>query len=107
MSSSTIPSLSVVIMTYNEENNLPRCLESVKDIGDELFILDSFSTDHTPDIARQFGARFEQHEFGSYVEQKKRLVEKAKNDWVFCIDPDEWLSEELRNSILQAKANNS
>ena len=102
----TIPSLSVVVMTYNEEVDLPRCLESVKGVGDEIFILDSFSTDRTLDVARQFGARVEQHAFGSYVEQKKRLVEKAANDWVFCIDADEYLSDELRKSILRIKSSN-
>jgi glycosyltransferase involved in cell wall biosynthesis len=106
MPSPTIPALSVVVMTYNEEQNLPRCLESVIGIGEEIFILDSYSTDRTVDIAKSFGGRVEQHAFGSYVEQKKRLVEKATHDWVFCIDADEYLSDELRNSILQAKANN-
>ena len=100
MSSPTIPALSVVVMTYNEEVNLPVCLKSVEGIGEEIFILDSFSTDKTLEIAKSFGARVEQHAFGSYVEQKKRLVEKAKYDWVFCIDADEYLSDQLRNSIL-------
>ena len=103
MPTPTIPALSVVVMTYNEEQNLPRCLESVKGVGEEIFILDSFSTDRTVEIAKSFGARVEQHAFGSYVEQKKRLVQKAANDWVFCIDADEYLSDALRNSILRAK----
>src|SRR6188768_1611925 len=90
MSSQPIPALSVVIMTYNEESNLPRCLESVQGIGDEIFILDSFSTDRTVDIGRQANARVEQHAFGSYVEQKKRLVEKALHDWVLCIHPHQY-----------------
>ena len=94
-------------MTYNEESNLPRCLESVKGVGEEIFILDSFSTDLTLDIARNANARVEQHPFGSYVEQKKRLVEKAKHDWVLCIDADEYLSDQLKASILRAKADNS
>jgi glycosyltransferase involved in cell wall biosynthesis len=105
--STPIPALSVVVMTYNEEVNLRRCLESVNGLGEEIFILDSYSTDRTLEIANQFNARIEQHAFGSYVEQKKRLVAKAMNDWVFCIDADEYLSDELRKSILQAKANNS
>ena len=106
MPSTPIPALSVVVMTYNEEINLPRCLESVKGLGEEIFVLDSFSTDRTLDIARQFDARVEQHPFGSYVEQKKRLVDKAAHDWVFCIDADEYLSDELRKSILSVKAKN-
>ncbi|HJW31153.1 MAG TPA: glycosyltransferase family 2 protein, partial [Saprospiraceae bacterium] len=104
MATSSIPALSVIIMTYNEEENLPRCLASVKGIGEEIFILDSFSTDRTLEIARSFQARVEQHTFGSYVEQKKRLIAKAANDWVFCIDADEYLSETLRRSIMEARA---
>lgn len=99
-----IPALSVIIMTYNEEKNLPRCLKSIQGIGEELFILDSFSTDNTLAIASRFGARLEQHTFDSYVEQKKRLIQKASYDWVFCIDADEYLSEQLRKSILKVKA---
>jgi glycosyltransferase involved in cell wall biosynthesis len=100
--SGTKHALSVVIMTYNEEQNIRRCLDSVRELGDETFILDSFSTDQTVDIARSLGARVEQHAFGSYVEQKKRLVAKAKHDWVLCIDADEHLSPELRASIEHA-----
>lgn len=91
--------LSVVVMTYNEEANIARCLTSVQGVGDEIFVLDSFSTDRTVEIALSFGARVEQHAFGSYVEQKKRLVEKAAYDWVFCIDADEYLSPALRASV--------
>jgi glycosyltransferase involved in cell wall biosynthesis len=107
MPSQPIPALSVVIMTYNEESNLPRCLESVKGIGEEIFILDSFSTDRTLEIARAAGARVEQHAFGGFVEQRKRALESAAYDWVFCIDADEYLSSELKASILRAKAANS
>jgi glycosyltransferase involved in cell wall biosynthesis len=87
MPSSPIPALSVVVMTYNEEVNLPRCLESVKGVGDEIFILDSFSTDRTLEIARQFNARVEQHAFESYVGQKKRLVEKLPMIGCFALMP--------------------
>jgi len=107
MPAQPIPALSVVIMTYNEESNLPRCLASVQGVGEEIFILDSYSTDRTVEIAQQANARVEQHPFGSYVAQKLRLVEKARYDWVLCIDADEYLSDELRASILKAKANNS
>ena len=96
-------SLSVLLMTYNEEANIARCLESVQGIGDEIFVLDSYSTDQTVDIARQMGARVEQFPFDSYVNQKARMIQMAASNWVLSIDADEYLSEELKASILQAK----
>lgn len=90
-------------MTYNEEENISRCLESVSGIGDEILILDSYSTDATVDIARRFGARVEQCPFDSYVNQKTRLIQLAEYDWVLTLDADEYLSPELKSSILQAR----
>jgi glycosyltransferase involved in cell wall biosynthesis len=90
-------------MTYNEENNIERCLNSVVGLGDEIVILDSFSTDRTVEIARKMGARIEQFPFDNYVSQKNRLIQLAEYDWVLAIDADEYLSPELRSSILSAK----
>lgn len=92
-------------MTYNEEANIGRCLKSVEGIGDEIVILDSYSTDRTVEIARGFGARIEQCPFDSYVSQKTRLIKLAEFDWVLTIDADEYLSPELKSSILTAKSN--
>ncbi|WP_367328958.1 glycosyltransferase, partial [Lentimicrobium sp.] len=55
--------LSVVIITYNEERNIGRCLESVRGIADDIVVLDSFSTDKTEDICKEHGARFIRHKF--------------------------------------------
>jgi glycosyltransferase involved in cell wall biosynthesis len=99
MSASIRLPVSVVIMTLNEAENLPRCLNSVAGLWDELFILDSFSSDRTLDIARSFGARVEQHEFGTFYEQRSRLIQWAKHDRILLLDADEWLSPELRQSI--------
>ena len=55
--------LSVVIITLNEEKNIRRCLESVKDIADEIVIVDSLSTDQTKNICKEFGARFIEQKF--------------------------------------------
>lgn len=97
-------SLSVIIMTYNEEANLPRCLDSVKGLGDEIFILDSYSTDSTLDIASRYGARVEQHDFETFYRQRRRLIEKATYDWVLLLDADEQLSPELFASIEAVRA---
>ncbi len=91
-------------MTYNEESNIERCLKSVEGIGDEIVILDSYSTDGTIEIARKMGARIEQYPFDSYVNQKTRLIQLAAYDWVLTIDADEYLSPELKSSILLANA---
>lgn len=106
MPGNTAFSLSVVIMTYNEEANIGRCLASVRELADEVFVLDSYSTDRTVEIARNTGARVDQYPFDTYVNQKNRMIEMASHDWVLSIDADEYLSEELKNSILRAKTQN-
>jgi len=99
--------LSIVIMTYNEESNIERCLKSVARLGDEVLILDSYSTDRTVEIARKLGARVEQYPFDSYADQRRRLIQLAKHDWILILDADEYLSEELKNSISKESGNNS
>lgn len=95
--------LSIVIMTYNEEENIGRCLQSVTGLGDEIFILDSFSTDGTVVLAKKMGARVEQFPFDTYADQRRRMIQMAKNDWILILDADEYLSDELRTSIIALK----
>lgn len=97
--------LSVVIITLNEEKNLNRCLESVKNIADEIVVIDSFSTDETKKIALQHGARFIQHKFEDYVAQHRFADKQAENDFIFSIDADEVVSPSLEQSILEVKKN--
>ncbi|XZF13950.1 glycosyltransferase family 2 protein [Chitinophagaceae bacterium MMS25-I14] len=94
-------SISVVIITKNEEQNLPRCLHSVKNVADEIIVLDSFSEDDTLNIARSFGAKVYTHKFEGYVTQKNLAAQKAGCDWVLSLDADEALSPELEQSVLQ------
>ncbi len=103
MSTDSIPSLSVTVMAFNEEANIGRCLQSVQGIADEVFVLDSFSTDRTVEIARSFGARVERHPFSSYANQRRRMFELASHDWILTLDADEYLSEELKTSIVNAR----
>jgi len=91
--------ISFCLITLNEEANLARCLHSIKDLADEIIILDSGSTDATARIARQFGARFEHQDWLGYVGQKNRAISLARNEWVFSIDADEELSADLRDEI--------
>ena len=95
--------LSVVIITLNEEKNIARCLDSVKDIADDIVIVDSNSTDNTEAICKSYGARIIQHPFDGYVNQKNYAVSEAKFDYILSLDADEVLSKELLQSIKKIK----
>lgn len=91
--------LSVCILTYNEEENLPGCLASLGDLAGEIVILDSGSTDRTREIAEAAGARFFVHPFDDFGSQHNRLFPLASQDWILNLDADERLSPELARSI--------
>ena len=97
--------LSVIIMTFNEEANIGRCLESIKDVADEIVVVDSYSTDRTEDICRNMGVIFLQHTFEGYIEQEQYALGKASYDFVLAIDADEALSDRLKESIARVKTN--
>jgi GT2 family glycosyltransferase len=97
--------ISAVIITYNEEKNIARCIESVRPVADEIVVLDCFSQDRTQQISEERGATFYQQEFLGFAKQKNRAVALASNDYVLSLDADEYLSSELTQSILAAKAN--
>lgn len=92
-------SLSVTIITKDEEDRLPICLESVKDLADEIIVLDSGSTDNTVEIARQYTDHVFETDWPGYGVQKQRALEKASGDWVLAIDADEALTPELQVEI--------
>ncbi|GAB4323924.1 MAG: glycosyltransferase family 2 protein [Bacteroidales bacterium] len=98
-----MPKISCVVITLNEERNLARCLESVREVADEIVVVDSFSTDRTEEIARSFGAKFIQHPFTDYVSQHKFADAQASYDHILTIDADEALSPKLAESIRQVK----
>jgi glycosyltransferase involved in cell wall biosynthesis len=100
-----MPQLSVVIITYNEEKKIGRCMASVKTIADEILIVDSFSTDQTKAIAISDGAKVIEHRFEGYTAQKNFAVQQAKYDHILSLDADEYLSPELLDSISKAKSN--
>ena len=81
--------LSVVIITFNEERNIARCLDAVWGIADDLVVVDSFSTDKTELICKEKGARFVQHKFEGHIEQKNWAITQAKFPYVFSLDADE------------------
>ena len=97
--------LSVVIITFNEEANIGRCLAALAGVADDVVVVDSFSTDQTVALCRQHGARVVQQAFAGYVEQKNFATAQARFDHVLQLDADEVLTEELRQSILAATRN--
>lgn len=97
--------ISVVIITYNEEKDIGRCIDAVKDIADDLVILDSFSTDRTEEIVKEKGGRFVQHKFDGHIQQKNRAITHAKYPCVLSLDADEVVSDTLKEEIIRVKNN--
>ena len=95
--------ISLVIITYNAEKDLARCIESASQVADEVIVLDSFSTDSTENIAKQCGALFFQQKFSGYKEQKNAAVNLASNNFILSLDADEALSPELAKSMRAIK----
>lgn len=95
--------LSAVIITFNEESNIARCIASVRHVVDEIIVLDSYSTDRTADLAREMGAIVHQEKFRGYIGQKNFAMQLASNDYILSLDADEALGEKLAASILHAR----
>jgi (heptosyl)LPS beta-1,4-glucosyltransferase len=96
--------ITAAIITYNEEKNIARCLESLQGIADEIMVMDSFSADSTQEICRSFGVTFYQQKWRGYAQQKNDLNALASHDMILSLDADEVLSPELQSSILKIKA---
>jgi glycosyltransferase involved in cell wall biosynthesis len=94
---------SVVIITFNEEKNIRRCLASLAAVADEIVVVDSFSTDNTKAICLEFGVRFIEQSFLGYREQKNFALQQASHDIILSLDADEALDETLRQSIKEAR----
>jgi len=97
--------LSVVIITFNEEKNIERCLKSIQNIADEIVVVDSFSTDATKDICLRYDVNFVQHVFDGHIEQKNFAITQASYSHIFSIDADEAIDEILEKEIIAAKNN--
>lgn len=93
--------ITVILLTLNEEFNLPGAIESVKDWAEEIFIVDSCSTDRTVDIALERGVGIVQRPFTNFGDQWNFALDKLpiKTPWTFKLDPDERLSDELKDEI--------
>ena len=93
--------VSVLITTYNEEINIEDCLASCVNWASEIFVVDSYSTDDTLEIARNYGASIVQHEYESPSAQKNWALDNLPfgNEWVLILDADERLVPELRSEL--------
>lgn len=97
--------LTVAIITYNEEKNIGRCISSIRDIADEILVVDSFSTDKTEAICLSWDVRFVKNTFIGHIEQKNFALELSTHDYVLSLDADEALSLELLEEIKTIKEN--
>ncbi len=93
--------ISVIILTYNEEIHIERLLKNIGDWADEIFIVDSFSTDKTLEIAKKYGCKIFQHKFENQAQQFNWALDNLdiKNDWILRLDADEYLTLELKEEI--------
>lgn len=97
---SSRPSLTAAVISFNEEHNISRCLESLT-WADEILLVDSGSTDRTREIAARSGARVLEHAWEGYGQQKNWAMSQARHPWVLFVDADEEVSAELREEILR------
>ena len=95
--------ISATIITYNEEQNIERCIRSMQGVVEEIIVVDSFSKDETVAIATRLGATVIQHVFDGYGAQKRFAIDAATHDWILSLDADEVVSPELAQSILALK----
>ena len=94
--------LSLAVMSFNEESNIRRTLESALPLADEIVVVDSFSTDRTVEIAESLGAKVFREPWKGYIDQTNSCLEKCRGEWVLCLDCDEVITPELRESIRRA-----
>lgn len=97
--------LSVVIITFNEERNIGRCLGAVRAIADDIVVVDSGSTDQTKKICLENGARIVEHSFEGHIEQKNWAIGQAKFPHVLSLDADEAPDKTLLEAIREVKEN--
>ncbi len=90
--------ISAAVITFNEEDNIERCLDSVR-WTDETVLVDSGSTDDTVPIAREFGAKIFHNDFVDFSQAKQYAIDQCSSEWILLIDADEEISPRLRDKI--------
>lgn len=97
--------ISVAIVSFNEEKDIKKTLESIRDIAAEIIVVDSHSTDRTREIAKDFGAEVFEEDWKGYVGQKNSALQKCTQEWILSLDCDEVVTPELKSSIIDAISN--
>lgn len=94
-------SLSIIILTYNEEKNITKCLRSLEILDANIYVVDSFSTDETENIVKSYGGYFIQNKFETHVKQWKfaLALSEVKTEWILGLDADQELTSELAEEI--------
>ena len=99
--SASHPTVSAIVVCFNEEERIEDCLKSLR-WCDEIVVVDSFSTDRTPEICRRYTGRFFQRAWAGYRDQKAYAHSLATKDWVLLVDSDERVTTELQQEIVSA-----
>jgi len=95
--------ISVIILTYNEQKNIEDCLKSITDIAENIFVVDSGSTDDTINIAKKYTDKIYTNSFENYSQQRNWALKNLpiNTEWIMNLDADHRISEELRNELLE------
>ncbi len=101
----SLPSLSIAIITFNEERIIEKTLSAVAGLADEIIVVDSFSTDKTVDIVKRFNIKFFQEKWQGYANQKNSALSKCSSEWILVLDADEVITSELKQEILNILTN--
>lgn len=99
--------LTLLIPTKNEADNIESCINSAKDICNEIIVVDSYSQDNTTELATNLGAKIYLREFDNFSNQKNWAIEKAQNQWILLLDADEQLTADLKQEIIQLITTNA
>jgi len=91
--------LSVAIITKNEEDRLPKTLRAIKDLADEIVVVDSGSIDKTVEVAKKYGAKVFIEDWKGYGPQKQSALQKCSGEWILFLDADEVVDKELKEEI--------
>ncbi len=95
--------ISATIITRNEEQNLERCLNALRDVADEIVVVDSYSNDRTLEICKKYGCKIVQREFNGFGSQRQYAAGLTTHAYIISIDADEVIDEQLRQSIIDLK----
>lgn len=95
-------SVAALILTYNEEKHIARCINSLKDVCEEIFVIDSFSKDRTVEIAKELGAEVYQHPFENQARQFNWAISNCpiSSDWIWRVDADEYIEPSLAEKVV-------